>query len=224
MSSKDFNFLLDEFFIYHGLEDIEKHSTIQDNELDKLMISCYEMISQINKIKSNISITEKVKQIKQMHTINKYNSRPNASREFLTKKNNKTKKEIKDENSNYINSNKSILINRNIKRNSFCYFKSRIYKKSSKHINVNALFYKKSFGNLALKNNRSDNLSQFDKDKINDLKKNYSPSMSIQNSNLSISDINYLKKDKDIKKENKNNGNKRKQKLAPRHFRISLLD
>ena len=218
MSSKDFNFLLDEFFIYHGLEDIEKNSINQDNELDKLMISCYEMINQINKIKSNIKITEKVRQIKQMHTINKYNSRPNASREILTNKNDKTK----DENSNYVNLNMSILNHRNIKRNSFCYFKTRIHKKSSKHIDVNALFYKKSFGNLVLKNNKSDNLSQFDKSKINDLKKYYSPSLSIQNSNLSISDINYMKKD--CKKENKNNGNKRKQKLTTKHFRISLLD
>ena len=222
MSSKDFNFLLDEFFIYHGLEDIEKNSINQDNELDKLMISCYEMINQINKIKSNIKITEKVRQIKQMHTINKYNSRPNASREILTTKNDKTKKEIKDENSNYVNSKKSLLIHRNIKRNSFCYFKTRIHKKSSKHIDVNALFYKKSFGNLVLKNNKSDNLSQFDKTKINDLKKYYSPSLSIQNSNLSISDIKYMKKD--FKKENKSNGNKRRQKLTTRHFRISLLD
>ena len=221
MSSKDFNFLLDEFFIYHGLEDIEKNSNNQNNELDKLMINCYEMINQINKIKSNIKITEKVKQIKQMHTINKYNSRPNASREILTKKNDKNKKEIKDENSNYVNSNQSFLIHRNIKRNSFCYFKTRIYKKSSKQIEAN-LFYKKSFGNLVLKNNKSENLSQINKTKINDLKKYYSPSLSIQNSNLSISDINYMKKD--FKKENKNNGNKKKQKLTARHFRISLLD
>ena len=49
---EDLNFLIDEFFIYHGLEDLEKKSLSQDNELNQLMEEGYQILSDIRFINS----------------------------------------------------------------------------------------------------------------------------------------------------------------------------
>ena len=51
---EDLNFLIDEFFIYHGLEDLEKKSLSQDNELNQLMEEGYKILSNIDFIHSVI--------------------------------------------------------------------------------------------------------------------------------------------------------------------------
>ena len=58
------NFLLDEFFIYHGLEDLEKYSKNQENDLGIIMQNTYELINEIKKIKSNIHNVHVKKKLK----------------------------------------------------------------------------------------------------------------------------------------------------------------
>ena len=67
----DFNFLLDEFFVYQGLDDLEKNSIKQDYKLDSMMQTCYQLLNEIKKIKSKIKISSIVK---------KYSYNPNKNR------------------------------------------------------------------------------------------------------------------------------------------------
>ena len=73
------NFLLDEFFIYRGLEELEKYSKNQKNELELIMQNCYEILNDINKIQSNIQINEKMNNIKKSSSIKSYTYNSNEN-------------------------------------------------------------------------------------------------------------------------------------------------
>ena len=213
----DFNFLLDEFFIYKGLDDLERQSIKQDEELELLMSNCYEILNKINKIKSSIRINEKVKQIKQLSFIDKYGYKICKKKEISKKKEDKKIGNI---------SNRSSNLNLvNVKRNSFCNIQKKTEK--SKKNEVNPLYSKKSLISLELKddddkNNNSNNIVQINNYKILDLKGHYSPNLSIKKNKLNRSDI-YL--DRNSKKENNKVNNKKFiKKLTIKKFKISLLD
>ena len=195
------NFLLDEFFIYHGLEDLEKHSTNQVNSLESLMQASYELLNQIYKIKLNIKITEKVNQKKNISSIKRYTYAYNK---------NKKKKNI----SNDVKKDKE-LINKDINRNSF------VIQKCIKQIDINSLCFKKSGENSHLKKDKSCNFTHVDniqKIRIKNLKKQISPDF--EHKNKIINNANNYMSDKNIKLKGRN----RNKKIAIRHFSISLLD
>ena len=198
MSSKSkvdaLNFLIDEFFIYHGLDDLEKHSTNKDNTLESLMQTSYELLNEIYKIKSNIKITKKLNKIKNISTINKY---------AHTYDHNKNKKN----NSSKGNDLKNIDINR----------KSFGIQKCIRQIDINSLSLKKK-ENPNLKKDKSCDFTNVRKIKNINLKKQYSQNFEHHNKIMSSEkkDVN----DKNIKRIERKRNNKK----AIRHFTVSLLD
>ena len=199
----NFNFLLDEFFINHGLDEIEKHSTNQDNDLESIMLSSYDILNEIYKIKANIKITEKVNQIKNISSINRYTYKSNIK--------NKKEKKIEKKNNSIKNKNSNSL---EIYRNDFD------IQKCIRQIDINSLILKKN-ENIYLKKDKSSNyiyLNNGQKKKMINLKKQYSSKN--ENKNRIINNENNSMSDKNIKK-NERNKNK---KINIRHFTVSLLD
>ncbi len=199
----NFNFLLDEFFINHGLDEIEKHSTKQDNDLESIMLSSYDILNEIYKIKANIKITEKVNQIKNISSINRYTYKSNIK--------NKKEKKIEKKNNSIKNKNSNSL---EIYRN------DSDIQKCIRQIDINSLILKKN-ENIYLKKDKSSNyiyLNNGQKKKMINLKKQYSSKN--ENKNRIINNENNSMSDKNIKK-NERNKNK---KINIRHFTVSLLD
>lgn len=167
-----FNFLLDEFFVYQGLDDIEKNSIKQDNKLDLMMQNCYDLINEIKKIQSKIS-----------------------------------KKYIQTKNSSIIKRSSYKFENRN---NS----KLNLLKiKSLGNTGINISSHNNLLSNNIKKSNKYINLSYFKKNKIINLKKQYSPNL-VSNINnrinlekMNISNQNVKNRNKNIerKKNEKNN-------------------
>ena len=188
------NFLIDEFFIYHGLDDLEKHSTNQDNTLESLMQKSYELLNEIYKIKTNIKITKKINHIKNCSAINKYTFAYEHSK----------KKKINSSKSNDL---KNIDINR----------KSFGIQNCIRQIDINSLCFKKK-ENINLKKDKSSVFTNVQKIKIKNFKKQNS--QNIEHKNKIMSNVNNYMSDKNIKKTER----KRNKKIAARHFAVSLLD
>ena len=205
-----FNFLLDEFFIYHDLDDIEKHSIKQDNELESMMLNCYEILNEINKIQSNLNITKKVNEIKNLSSIKRYSN----NQIKLIKNPNKIDKKYNNHNLNRSNNVNNIIL----KRNSFGFFKPLLDKK----LDINSLFSIGSSKNETFQKNKSSILNHNSKKKAINLKKQYSQKNN-KNIRFIIKDKYSLcnKKIKAVKKLSERNKIK---KVNIKHFTISLLD
>ena len=188
------SFLIDEFFIYHGLDDLEKHSTNKDNTLESLMQKSYELLNEIYKIKSNIIITKKVNHIKNISTINKI---------AHTYEHNKKKKN----NSSESNDLKNININR----------KSFGIQQCIRQIDINSLCFKKK-ENPNLKKDKSCDFTNVQKIKNINLKKQYSQNFEHHNK-IMTNEKNDVG-DKNIKRIER----KKNKKKCFRNFTISLLD
>ena len=150
--SDQFNFLLDEFFVYQGLDDLEKNSIKQDNKLDSMMQNCYDLLNEIKKIKSKI--TKKFNKIQNSSIINKNNPNiikrssnkyeiRNNSKLNLTKRKSFGITEINNSNHNYSNDLLSNNINKSNKNIILSHFKK------NKIIN-----YKKLYSSNLICNNR----------------------------------------------------------------------
>ena len=205
-----FNFLLDEFFIYHGLDDLEKSSTHQDNELESMMLNCYELLNEINKIQSNMNIVEKVNEIKKITSIKRYSFN---QIKYLRNSNIKDKKNNND-NLNKKNDRNNIIV----KRNSFGFFNQSLEQK----LDINYIFSNKGAENSIFKKDKSNNLNNNKKKKAINLKKQYSPrnNKKIQLINKENYSLSY-KNNKGVKKLS---DRKKLKKASIKHFTISLLD
>ena len=207
-------FLLDEFFINKGLEDIENNSINQYNELESMMLKCHQILKDIYKIQSNINIAEKENQMNNPPSIKKYLYIPNNEYKKNSHKMGKNISKNKINKTSYMRNTGNGLKNKNIRRNSFGYFESSIEKKSLKRININPLIPKNN-------KNKISNIFYNKNAKISNLKKQLSQYS--QKNRLIESKKNSLSS-KDIKKKNRRSEKYKNKKINIRHFTISLMD
>ncbi len=121
------NFLLDEFFIYRGLEELEKNSKNQENELELLMQNTCELLNEIKKMKLNIHIKKKAKACT-------YNNSYGNIKNKIPYKIDKNKIENRKQNDINTIFKKKYLYKSNIKRNETDY--NTINQKKNKNKNV----------------------------------------------------------------------------------------
>ena len=205
-------FLLDEFFINHGLDDLEKNSLKQDNELESIMQHCSKILNEIYKIKSNIIITEKVNNIKKISSKKSYTYIPHDFKKKIDK-NQINKVSITGNNTNF----------KKIKRHSFGNFDTSIDKNGLKRIDINSL-YLKSNNNSNLSRDKSEDIHCCKKNLIINLKQLSPNNIYIKNrlikSNKSHVNTKDIKKDKEFRFSSRNKSKKK----AIKHFSISLID
>ena len=132
-------FLLDEFFINKGLEDLETNAINQYNELESMMLKCHQILKDIYKIQSNINIVEKENQMNNQPSIKKYLYIPNNEYKKNTYKIRNKIFKNKINITSYKRKTRNDSKNKNIRRNSFGHFESSIHKKSLKRININLI-------------------------------------------------------------------------------------
>ena len=202
----DFNFLLDEFFIYHGLDDIEKDSENQDNELESMMQICYKLLKDIYKMQSKINKDQEINKIKNISIISRNTYNPQELKKIFIKKS--------------IKSNKSVnSLNKINNFNTFNMNKSSNKKKDLKKIEIIPLLNKYNKENKSL--NISYNLKYIKNNYLKNVKKQYSPNYKNKKEKQINNEKSNLKNNNIIKINKLTENNK---KIIKKNSKISLLD
>ena len=204
----DFNFLLDEFFIYHGLDDIEKHSENQDNELELMMQNCYKILKDIYKMQSKINNDQEINKIKNISIISRNTYNPHELKKIFIKKSIKSYKSVNS-------------LNKTNNLNTFNMNKSSNKKKDLKKIEIIPLLNKYNKENKSLNINISYNLKYIKNNYLINLKKQYSPNYKNKKENLINNEKSNLKSNNIIKINKLTEKNK---KIIKKNSRISVLD